>query len=52
MRAVLCKAYGPPESLVVEEQLVVLHVAMEIVESSCLVEHEREPASAVVLGVG
>ena len=38
--------------LVAEKQLVVLHVAMEVVESSCLVEDEREPAPAVVLGVG
>ena len=38
--------------LVAEKQLVVLHVTMEVVESTCLVEDEREPAPAVVLGVG
>ena len=38
--------------LVAEKQLVVLLMAMEIVESTCLVEDEREPAPAVVLGVG
>ena len=38
--------------LVAEQQLVVLLVAMEVVESTCLVEDEREPAPAVVLGVG
>jgi hypothetical protein len=38
--------------LVAEKQLVVLLMTMEVVESSCLVEHEREPAPAVVLGVG
>ena len=40
------------ERLVAEKQLVVLLVAMEVVESSCLVEDEREPAPAVFLGVG
>jgi hypothetical protein len=38
--------------LVAEKQLVVLLVTMEVVESTCLVEDEREPAPAVVLGVG
>ena len=38
--------------LVAEKQLVVILMAMEIVESTCLVEDEREPAPAVVLGVG
>jgi hypothetical protein len=38
--------------LVAEEQLVVLLVTMEVVESTCLFEDEREPAPAVFLGVG
>ena len=38
--------------LVAEKQLVVLLVTMEVVESTRLVEDEREPAPAVVLGVG